>query len=159
MKKTTAKITLSLLIAAGLAAVPTLLRADDSGAAAPATPATPAATPATPATPTPPARHSKHGLSFHGTVGSLDTNAMTLTVSSQTFQITSTTKISNNGHPAILADGVAGEPVTGYYKTGEDGKTLDAVTVHFGAAKAKKKKKSEDSDTTATNAPTASGAN
>jgi len=80
---------------------------------------------------------------------------MTLTVGSRTFQITSATRITKNGQPAILSDGVVGQLVTGYYKTGEDGTTLDVVTVHFGTtAKApKKKKKHTQTDMGVTNTP------
>lgn len=156
MKQITTKITLPLLIAAGLVALPALLRADDGSAPA----AAPAATPATPPpAPAPaPAKHGKHGLTFKGSVEGIDTNAMTLTVGSRTFQITSATRITKDGQPAILADGVVGEPVSGSYKAAEGGTNLNAVAVHFGA-KAKRKKKSEDSDMNATNAPAASSGN
>jgi hypothetical protein len=131
------KIALFGLIAAGLLALPALSCAQD----------------ATPA-------KSKHGAPFHGTVDGLDTNAMTLTVGSRTFQITSETRIMKDDKPAILADGVAGQPVTGYDKPEENGTTLDAVTVYFGThAKTKtaahKKKKAPASETSITNAPPA----
>ncbi|HTV42843.1 MAG TPA: hypothetical protein VMF08_19920 [Candidatus Sulfotelmatobacter sp.] len=139
MRKHTAKIALIGLIAAGIA-VPLFLSAQDAG-----TNATDTAT--APATP----HKHKHGARFHGTVDNLDTNAMTLTVGSQTFDITSKTKITSNGEPATLADGVLGEKVSGYYRTNEDG-DLHATAVHFGAHK----KKADDGDstsTTSTNAP------
>ena len=137
MKKYTAKIALIGLIAAGIAA-PLLLSAQDAS-----TNATDTAT--APATP----HKHKHGAPFHGTVGSLDTNAMTLTVGSYTFSITSRTKITSNGEPATLADGVLGERVSGMYRTNQDG-SLDAVAVHFGAHK---KKADSGESTTSTNAP------
>ena len=137
MKKYTPKIALIGLIAAGIAA-PLLLSAQDAG-----TNATDTAT-----APVTPHKH-KHGTPFHGTVGSLDTNAKTLTVGGQTFDITSKTKITSNGEPATLADGVPGEKVSGFYRTNQDG-GLDAVTVHFGAHK---KKTDSGESTTSTNAP------
>ena len=137
MKKCTAKIALIGLIAAGIAA-PLLLSAQDAS-----TNATDTAT--APATP----HKHKHGARFHGTVDSMDTNAMTLTVGSLTFDITPKTKITSNGEPATLADGALGERVSGIYRTNKDG-DLAAVTVHFGAHK--KKADSGDS-TTSTNAP------
>ena len=139
MKKYTAKIALIGLIAAGIAA-PVLLSAQDASTNAMDTTTAPA-----------PAhkQHKAHGAPFRGTVDSMDTNAMTLTVGSRTFNITSKTKITKNGEPAILADAIVGEKVGGYYKTNEQG-TLDAVTIHFGAHK--KKADSGDS-TTSTNAP------
>ena len=137
MKKCTAKIALIGLIAAGIAA-PLLLSAQDASTNATDT----AAAPATP-------HKHKHGAPFHGTVDNLDTNAMTLTVGSLTFDITPKTKITSNGEPATLADGILGEKVSGIYRTNKDG-NLAAVTVRFGTHK--KKADSGDS-TTSTNAP------
>jgi hypothetical protein len=138
------KIVLFGLLAAGLLALPAQSFAQDAASGSSATPA--------------PAK-AKHGAPFHGTVDGLDTNAMTLTVGSRTFQITSETHIMKDDKPAILADGVAGQPVTGYYKPEENGTTLDAVTVYFGThAKAKaahKKKKAPASEAGDTNAPPA----
>ena len=56
---------------------------------------------------------------------------MTLTIEKRTFSMTSETIVTKDGKPAVLADGVVGEPVSGAYKKNKDGK-LDAVTVHFG---------------------------
>ncbi len=138
------KIALFSLLAAGLLVLPAQSFAQDaaSGSAAAAAPA-----------------KAKHGAPFHGTVDGLDTNAMTLTVGSRTFQITSETHIMKDDKPAILADGVAGQPVTGYYKPEENGTTLDAVTVYYGThAKAKAavhKKKKPASEMSDTNTPVA----
>ena len=141
MKKYTAKIALIGLIAAGIA-VPVLLSAQDAGTNTTDT----AAAPATPH------KHKHGGTPFRGSVESLDTNAMTLTVGSHTFDITPKTKITSNGDPATLADGVIGEKVSGSYRTNKDG-DLDAVTVRFGAHK---KKADSDDSTTSTNTPPAS---
>ena len=47
------------------------------------------------------------------------------------------TKITKDGKPATLEDGVVGEPVSGYVKPTDDGK-MAATTVHFGAKAADK---------------------
>lgn len=140
------KIVLFGLITAGLVALPALSRAQDAASGSTAAPK---------ATKTP------HGEPFHGTVDALDTNEMTLTVGSRTFQITSETRIMKDDKPAVLSDGAVGQPVTGYYKAGQDGANLDASSVYFGTharAKAtvhKKKKTSEPGATGATPAPPA----
>jgi len=135
MKKHIIEILSFTLIGAALVAVPLSSPAQDTDTNAPAA--------------TPP-KH-KHGMPFHGTLDMVDTNAMTLTVGSRTFEVTSETKITKNGQPAILADGVVGQPVSGYYKQGEDGK-LTASTVHFGPHK---KKKASSESNTSTNSPPA----
>jgi hypothetical protein len=120
------------LFAAAIVAAPALSRAQDTNAPTP-----PAAAPAAPDQTTPaPAKPKKHGLVFRGTVSAIDTNAMTLTVETRTFDITSDTRITKDGQPATLSDGVVGEPVSGAYKKGDDDK-LDATTVRFGAKKKK----------------------
>jgi hypothetical protein len=118
MKRQVLKITILSLFAAAIVAAPALLRAQDTSTNTPA-----ASTP----------KH-KHGAPFHGTVSAMDTNAMTLTVGKLTVQVTSETKISKDGKPATLADGVVGERASGYYKKDADGK-LNATTIHFGSKK------------------------
>src|ERR1043166_898162 len=84
---------------------------------------------------------------FHGTLGGVDKTAKTITVGKMTYQITSETKITKDGKPAMLEDGVVGENVTGYIKPTDDGK-LVASAVHFGAKDAKaSEKKSEKKST------------
>ena len=68
---------------------------------------------------------------FHGKLLGLDKNAKTIMVGKRTFQITSETKIKKAGKPATLADGVLGEPVSGYVKPAAEGKWI-AVSVNFG---------------------------
>ena len=68
---------------------------------------------------------------FHGKLLGLDKNAKTITVGKRTFQITSETKIKKAGKPAILSEGVVGEPVSGYVKPIAEGKWV-AVSVNFG---------------------------
>ena len=122
------------LFAAAIVAAPALSRAQDAATNAPAVTRAPAPAPdqAAPA----PAKPKKQGLVFRGTVSAVDTNAMTLTVETRTFDITSDTKITKDGQPATLGDGVVGQPVSGAYKKGDDGK-LDATTIRFGAKKKK----------------------
>lgn len=68
---------------------------------------------------------------FHGKLAGLDKAAKTITVGKRTFQITSETRISKEGKPATLDDGVVGEEVSGYVKPAEDGK-LVATKINFG---------------------------
>jgi len=56
------------------------------------------------------------------------------------LNMTSETIITKDGKPAVLADGVAGEPVRGAYRKNKDGK-LNAVTVRFGGSTGVEKKK------------------
>lgn len=127
MKKNILKITAVGLLTAFIVGTPALSRAQDADTNAPS---------ATPA----PAKQKKQTIAFRGTVSAIDTNAMTLTVETRTFDITSATKITKDGKPATLSEGVVGGPVTGAYKTGDDGK-LDATTIRFGGKAAVKKKK------------------
>ena len=76
---------------------------------------------------------------FRGTVSAIDVKAMTLTVETRTFAVTSDTKIIKDGKSATLADGVVGEQVSGAYKKTDDGK-LNAISIHFGAKVEKKNK-------------------
>ena len=125
MTKNTSKITVLSLFAAALVAMPALSHAE--GTNAPASPSQAA-----------PAKPKKHeGLVFRGTVSAIDAKAMTLTVETRTFAVTSDTKIIKDGKSATLADGVVGELVSGTYRKTNDGK-LNAISIHFGA-KAEKK--------------------
>jgi hypothetical protein len=72
-----------------------------------------------------------HLVPFHGKVKAVDNAAKTVSVGDRTFQVTSETKISRDDKPALLADGVVDEPVTGAYRTTEDGK-MSATTINFG---------------------------
>jgi cytoskeletal protein RodZ len=112
---------------------------------------TPTAAPAAPTTPPPPpkattatattttttqAGHNKSGvLPFHGKLKAVDTAAMTISVGTRTFSITSETIIIKDGKPATLADGVVGDETGGAYKKTDDGK-LVVTKLRFGAKSA-----------------------
>lgn len=117
MKKYIAQITAVSLLAAGMTVLPVAARSQGANTNVPPN-----------QTMTP----KGHAIPFHGKVAAVDAKAMTLTVGSRTFQITSDTRISMDGQPATLSDGVAGEPVRGTYKKAEAGK-LEALSVQFGA--------------------------
>ncbi|MGD0251367.1 MAG: DUF5666 domain-containing protein [Verrucomicrobiota bacterium] len=120
MKKQIVKLILSLFATAIIAA-PMLSRAQDNGTNPPAAPGQ-----------TEPAKPKKHeGFVFRGTVGAMNINAMTLTVGKRTFEVTSETKITKNGEPAILSDIAVGDKVGGAYKKTDDGK-LAATTINDG---------------------------
>ena len=127
MTKNISEIAVLSLFAAALVAMPALSRAAVTSTNAPASPSQAA-----------PAKPKKHeGLVFRGTVSAIDAKAMTLTVETRTFAVTSDTKIIKDGKSATLADGVVGEQVSGTYKKTDDGK-LTAISIHFGAKVEKK---------------------
>jgi len=115
---TLAKLTGVALLAVALLAAPASTRADT-------TTNTPTAQ-----TPTP----KKHGLPFHGKVVSTDAAAMTFTVGTLTIRVTSTTRITKDGKPAVFADLAVGQSVSGAYKKDEAGK-LNATSVKLGVPK------------------------
>ena len=142
MKRTILKITALSLFAAAMVAAPTVTRAQDATNA-----------PAMSGQENP-VKHKKHDtMPFHGKVSAIDANAMTFTVGTQTFEVTSETMITKGGKPATLTDAVVGETAGGAYKKGADGK-LSTTTVTFGAkatggsGEKKKKKKSANPDST-----------
>jgi len=113
MKKNIAFIALA---AAALLAAPAITRAQDATTPAPAAPA-----------------HNKHGLPFKGKIAAVDATAMTVTVGTQVYNITSETKITKDGKPATLADFAVGDMVGGYAK--KNGDKLDATVLHSGGKK------------------------
>ncbi|MGA3284847.1 MAG: DUF5666 domain-containing protein [Verrucomicrobiota bacterium] len=120
MKKQIVKLTLSLF-AAAIVTAPVLSRAQDNGTNPPAAPGQ-----------TEPAKPKKHeGSVFRGSVSAVDAKAMTLTIGKRTFEVTSETKITKNGQPAILSDIAVGDKVGGAYKKTDDGK-LAATTINDG---------------------------
>ena len=126
MKKQIIKLTLGLFATAIIAA-PLLSRAQENGANPPAAPGQ-----------TEPAKPKKHeGLVFMGKVTTVDAKAMTLTVGTRTFDVTSATKITKNGQPAVLGDIAVGDKVGGAYKKTDGGK-LAATTINDGKKPAAK---------------------
>src|SRR5689334_4647412 len=68
---------------------------------------------------------------FHGKLAAVDKSAKTIMIGKSVYYITSETKIKKGDKPAILEDGVVGEPVSGYAKPMEGGKMF-ASSVNFG---------------------------
>ena len=68
---------------------------------------------------------------FHGKLKAVDESAKTISVQNLTIQITPETRMDKNGVPATLADGVAGEIVSGGYRKTAEG-NLVATVVHLG---------------------------
>jgi len=111
---TLTKTTCLALLAAALIATPAATRAQDSTNA--------------PAAQTHPPK--PHGMPFHGKVASVDATAMTFTLKTLTISVTSATKITKDGKPAVFADITAGETVSGSYKKDDAGKmTANKVTI------------------------------
>jgi hypothetical protein len=148
MKNTILKIAVCALFAA-----PVLSRGQDTNTpmAAPPAPATtvapiappPVAAPAEiPATTNAPVKPKKPRttLAVTGKASEVDTNAMTLTVGKHTFEITSDTRITKGGKPAILSDIAVDDKVSVSYKKA-DGK-FNAVLINDG-----KKAEKSDSET------------
>jgi hypothetical protein len=79
-----------------------------------------------------PAANNKSAHPFHGNLAAVDKAAKTIKLGKSVYQVTSETKITKDGKPATLDDGVVGEPVSGYAKPTDDGK-MAATTVRFGA--------------------------
>lgn len=123
------------IVAAALVAVPVVLRAEDKPAKA-AKPASAAAE----------AGKNNRSLPFNGKVSAVDSAAKTVTVGSQTLNVTAETKITKDGKPATLADITVGEAARGSYKKDEAGK-LNAASISVGEKAPKgeqpKKKKAE----------------
>ena len=95
-------------------------------------------------------KKAKAAHPFNGKLVAVDKVAKTLKVGESVYQVTSDTKITKDGKPATMEEGVVGEPVRGYAKPTEDGKMV-ATTVHFGAkgedkgGSKRKEKKDKDS--------------
>ncbi len=115
-------IALIAIAAAALIAAPATIHAQDA--------AKPAATTPAPA--------KKKGTAVHGAVTAVDATAMTVTVGTKTYNVTSDTKITKDGQPATLADVTVGATVSITYKKDDAGK-LTATAIHMGV----KKKKTE----------------
>jgi hypothetical protein len=131
MNKRITQIVLIGMAAATLGAVPASRAQDNSGSPPPAAA---------------PAIKKKLRTAFHGLVTTVDTAAMTLTVSTETVNVTSETILMRNGKPATLADILVGDLVTGAYKTDAAGK-LNATSIRAVEKPKDEKKKAADDAT------------
>ena len=120
MKK---QIALFTIVAAALIAVPAITRAEDASTNAPSA--------------TTPKKHA--GSGFHGKVAAVDATAMTVTVGTQTYTVTSDTKITKDNQPATFADITVGTMISGGYKTDASG-TMTATKITIGGGKGGKTK-------------------
>jgi len=78
-------------------------------------------------------------IPFHGTLKEVDKAAKTIKVDKRTFEVTSETKKIYRGEkPVTLEDGVVGEYVTGSYTKASDGKLI-AHSIYFGGKNKDKK--------------------
>lgn len=93
MKNTIVKIASFAFVAAALMTAPALSQAQDSTNA--------------PAAQAP----KKHPNVIHGKVAAVDATAMTFTIGNSTLSVTSETKLSKEGKPAVFADITVGENV------------------------------------------------
>ena len=89
-------------------------------------------------------------MPFRGKVSAVDKTAKTITLDGKekgrTFQITSGTKITKDGKPAVLDDVTVGESVRGVAKENATGK-LEAVTLKVGALAGNPKPNEKKSET------------
>jgi len=137
MMKSVLRIGVLGLLAAAIAGTPAQLLAQSTN--------NPTAAKKTSAAKKEAATKTKAAHPFRGKLAAVDKIAKTIKVGESVYQITSETKISKDGKPATLEDGVVGEPVTGYVKPAEGGK-MAATTVRFGAKvddKGRSKKKEQ----------------
>ena len=109
-----------------------------------AVPASTSAADAAAAAETKPKKSKSAATAFHGKISAVDKVAKTITLEGKekgrVIQITSETKMTKDGKPAMFDAAVVGEQVGGHAHKGADGK-LEATSLHFGAksdAKAKK---------------------
>ena len=125
-----AKTAILTLLASAIVAMPATSRAQDNSTNAPI-PSAPSSTP-----PVKPKKSSS--LVVSGKASEVDTNAMTLTVGKHMFAVTSETRITKEGKPAVLSDIAVGDKVGIAYKKTADGK-FNAATINDG-------KKSKDKE-------------
>jgi hypothetical protein len=90
-------------------------------------------------------------LPFQGKIDKVDKTAMTITVGSRVFQVASETKIfkADKKTPAVFADAIVGDHITGSYTKADDGK-LTAKSLYLGTT-------SDTKAATPTPVPPASG--
>ncbi len=145
MKRLFALLTVGMLAGA-------LAQAPNPSTPPPAAPPTPPPPPAeaapvpAPAKPKPkappakPAARKPATFPFRGTLKAVDKDALTLILAGKekdrVIHITSQTRFTKDGKPAVLGDAVPGEEVAGAARKEADGRTV-AVSVRFGPAPAK----------------------
>ena len=115
MKNQIKKAVLFGLVAAGLVALPAASRAGENSKTNALEQTTPGPKPTGSRRP------------FHGTIATVDSAAMTLTVASLTLNVTSETKITKGGKPATLSEIAAGDTVSGSYRKDDAGKLNAAI--------------------------------
>lgn len=116
MIKSLLKFTALGLMAIAITGIPIVLHAQDTNTVT-----------ATNRPPIPSARP----VPFRGKVKSIDNTAMTITVETRTFQITSQTIITKDGKPATFSDAAVGDNVQGSVKRENNGK-YTALKLNFG---------------------------
>lgn len=112
MNKLALKVSLLGLLALTLAATPLFAQTTATNAA-------------------PKRKHVAHITPFHGKLKGIDKTEMTITVGKETIYITSQTRISKLGKPAVLDDGQVGDNVAGAYRKDEEGH-MNALSLRFG---------------------------
>ena len=71
------------------------------------------------------------GYPFRGKLAAVDLTLSTIRIGKSTYWITPQTKITKNGNPARLSDGVIGEAAVGYARKEADGRAM-AASLRFG---------------------------
>lgn len=82
---------------------------------------------------------------FNGKLKEINPTAKTISVGNRTLQVTSETRITKDGKPALLADGVVGEQVSGAFNAAADGKLM-ATVVNFGKKPETEKKPKKEKE-------------
>jgi len=88
------------------------------------------------ATQAPKSEHKQKQIPFHGKVSAIDKTAKTISLEgkekSRTFQITSETRITKDGKPAMLDALTVGEMVSGSYKENSAGR-MEVASLNVGS--------------------------
>jgi hypothetical protein len=142
MKKLISQIALPGLVALALVTVPGAGHAQDN-----TNNITNNSTPASA-----PVIKQKVRAAFGGKITAVDTAAMTLTVGTQTINVTSETIIMRNGKRATLSDILVGDMAVGGFKKDDAGK-LNATSIRVMVKPKNEKKKAEDDAGTPAPAP------
>src|SRR5579863_10549127 len=117
MMKSLLKFTVLVLLGMAVAGTPVVLHAQNTNSAATTNKVS--------------TNPSMRPLPLRGKVKAIDNGAMTITVATRAFQITSQTILMKDGKPAMFSDVVVGDNVTGSVKREADGKWT-ALKLNFG---------------------------